>query len=210
MSPSAQPVPRVFAVIPAAGHSRRMGRPKQLVEVAGRPLLLTTIQPLLATDVAGLVVVTRPAIADQARPALPAGIVLAYNDDEHSDMIASVRIGLRTWEARAALTPEDGILICPADQPGISTAEFTGCISAFRAAPDRIVIAARAEKRGHPLIFPAALADYVHSAACNGGLHALPRAFPQRVHLVACRSPGVTEDVDTPADLRRWTERKSD
>jgi CTP:molybdopterin cytidylyltransferase MocA len=57
-------------------------------------------------------------------------------------------------------------------------------------------------RRGHPIIFPATLTPFVASPACDDGLHALPRAFPDRVTAVECRSPGVTTDVDTPDDYR--------
>jgi CTP:molybdopterin cytidylyltransferase MocA len=49
-------------------------------------------------------------------------------------------------------------------------------------------------RRGHPIIFPATLTPFVASPACDDGLHALPRAFPDRVTAVECRSPGVTTD----------------
>jgi len=211
---------RIFAIVPAAGRSERMGRAKQLLDVGGRPMLLAVLEPLLASDVAGVVLVTQRVIAEQlglsreGKGGLPfqrrvrdsdAGkLVVAYNDNESAEMIDSIRIGLRTWRERTLIADRDGFLVCPADQPGIATADFNACIAAFRAAPDRIVIAARAGRRGHPLVFAAALAAFVESAACDGGLHALPHAHADRVTLVECSSPGVTRDVDTPAD---WGER---
>jgi nicotine blue oxidoreductase len=65
-----------------------------------------------------------------------------------------------------------------------------------------IVVAARGGRRGHPMIFPASLAAFVESAACDSGLNALPREHAARVKLVECASPGVSRDVDTPADYR--------
>lgn len=191
---------RVFAVVPAAGRSRRMAGAKQLLNVAGRPMLLAMLEPLAAAQVTGVVLVTHHAIATQIDLTNLPNVCLARNEDETSEMIDSIRIGLRAWRDRAEITDRDGFLVCPADQPGITTHDFDTCLIAFREAPDRIIIATRAGRHGHPIIFPAALSAFVESQACDNGLHALPRAFAQRVLFVECQSDGITRDIDTPRD----------
>ena len=42
-------LPNVFAIVPAAGRSRRMGRPKQLLEIDGVPMLLGVVRQLAAS-----------------------------------------------------------------------------------------------------------------------------------------------------------------
>ncbi len=194
--------PRVFAIVPAAGLSRRMGRPKLLLEVDGRPLLLAMLEPLAAASVAGIVLVTRHDIAMRVKLERLPGLIVANNEDDESEMVDSVRIGLRTWLERQPPAEHDGFLVCPADQPGIATADFEACVAAFRAAPDRIVIATYRGRAGHPLIFPAALAAFVQSPACDHGLHALPQKYADRVKLIECRSAAVVHDVDEPKDMR--------
>jgi len=218
MPPPAAASPRVFAIVPAAGQGRRMGADKLLLDVAGRPLLLAVLEPLSAADIAGLVVVTRSDLADRLDSCraydAPAGgrcsPTLVYNDDPASEMIDSIRLGLSAWigggprsSASRPSTAVDGILVCPADQPGIATADFNACITAFRAEPHRIVVATHHGRRGHPLIFPASLTDFVHSPACDGGLRALREHHPERVMLVECTSPAVVRDIDTPDDYAR-------
>ena len=206
MPAARKPPSRVFAIVPAAGRSRRMGRAKQLLDLGGRPMLLATVEPLAAAQIAGVMVVTHRLIARQISAALPAGVLLGRNDDEHSEMIDSVRLGLRAWFERASVAERDGFLVCPADHPGITAADFDACLRAFRRDAGRIVVASRAGRRGHPIIFPASLAPFVQSPACDRGLNALPRAFPESVVLVACRSPAVTRDIDTEADCDRVRE----
>ena len=216
--------PRVFAIVPAAGRSRRMGRPKQLIDVRGRPMLLAVVEPLLAAGAAGVVVVTRgdirAALAQHPLGGAQPRLWFAENADPDAEMIDSVRIGVRFWRARlgtagdaqpddagvggappCAARPGDGLLICPGDQPDISAADINLCIRAFRESPRSIVIAARAGRRGHPIVFPVADADFVESPACSRGLNALPRSAPARVRLIECPSAGVTRDIDTPKDL---------
>lgn len=191
--------PCVVAIVPAAGQGRRFGGPKQLAPVAGRPMLLDVLDALSAAGVDSITVVTTPAIAAALDlPGRP-GVLLAYNENADSEMIDSIRIGLAA--AQPVAPHIDGFLICPADHPGLSTADLAACLDAFRGRPDRITIAARDGRRGHPLIFPAALLAFVNSPACDGGLNALPHAMADRVVLVPCQSIGVTRDIDTPADL---------
>ncbi len=180
-----------------------MARPKQLLDIGGQPMVLATLEPLAAAHVAGVAFVTHRVIAEQVDVAHLPGVFVARNEDADSAMIDSVRIGLKAWLDRERIAECDGFLVCPADQPGISTADFNACLAAFRTAPDRIVIASRAGRRGHPIIFPAALAAFVQSRACDEGLHALPRTYPERVLFVACTSPAVAQDVDTPQDYAR-------
>ena len=195
--------PRVFAIVPAAGRSRRMGSPKQLLAIDGRPMLLAVIDPLAAADVAGVVVVTYRDIAQQLALGALAGVFVAFNEDERSGMVDSVRIGLKELAGRATIGTRDGFLVCPADQPGISTADFDACIAEFRRGPERIVVAVRGKRRWHPIIFPAELASFVESAGCDGGLNRLPCSYPALVVEVGCVSTGVARDIDTRDDYQR-------
>lgn len=200
--------PCIFAIIPAAGRSRRMGRAKQLVAVGERPMLLDVVDSLRASRVTTITLVTRAAITDALglQTVSDARLRVVFSEDPRAEMIDSIRIALREIQLRNSpkgLQPPDGILVCPGDHPGIITADHDRCIDAFREAPDRIIIATRDGRRGHPVVFPAAMIDFVLSAACDAGLRGLPRRHPERVTEIPCSSPGVTRDIDTPDDLRR-------
>lgn len=180
-----------------------MGADKQLLDVDGRPLVRAAVEPLLAAGAAGVVVVTRAVIAKQLELDDLGYVVLAINDDERSEMIDSIRVGLRAWRVRARWEPSDGLLVCPGDQARIARDDVAACVGAFRAQPGRIVIATRGGRRGHPIIVPIALVGEIESSACDGGLNELPRRHADRVVEVACASEGVTRDVDTPADYEQ-------
>lgn len=199
--------PRIVAIIPAAGQSRRMGRPKQLLEIAGRPMLLGLLEMLRAAGVSRAIVVTTQAIAAALRLADLQQLTVVFNEDPQTQMIDSVRLGLCAATAGGAVrdpaAATDGYLVCPADHPGLSAGDVRACIEEFARHPEDIVIAARHGRRGHPIIFPAALAAIVRSSACDQGLNGLPAELPDRVRLIECSSEGVTRDVDTPDDLEQ-------
>ncbi|RMF73515.1 MAG: nucleotidyltransferase family protein [Planctomycetota bacterium] len=197
---------RVLAIVPAAGRSRRMGRDKQLIPIGGRPMLLDVIENLRASKVAAIVVVTRTEIAAAA---LPPGkrtdrVRVLFNDDPRSEMIDSIRLALREFADKPApdgVQSFDGVLVCPADQPGISAADHNRCIDVFAESSDRIIVATCGPRRGHPIIFPAAMIEFVLSDACDAGLRELPHRHADRVLEVPCVSRGVVRDIDTPDDL---------
>lgn len=186
----------VVAIIPAAGRSRRMGHDKQLIDIAGKPMLRHVVDTLLAAGVAQIVVVTRRTIADQLGLHATPHVLVAFNEDESTEMIDSVRIGLSAFKNAPA-----GILVCPGDLPRLTVDDAKACIDAFGKKPDRIIIATRQVRRGHPLIIPFSLSHFIFSAACDEGIHRLRLAHADLVQPVECMSDGVLHDADTPDDL---------
>lgn len=199
--------PRIIAIVPAAGQSRRMGRTKQLLDVAGRPMLIGLLDTLRAAGVDRMIVVTTRSIASALRLDDSMQFTLVFNDSPDTQMIDSVRLGLNAAPPRddvhGRADSPDGFLVCPADHPKLSAADVRACIDEFTRHPHDIIIAARGGRRGHPIIFPVALAAVVRSPACDRGLNGLPAELPERVRLVDCSSEGVTRDVDTPDDLQQ-------
>ena len=197
---------RVFAIVPAAGRSRRMGLDKQLLNVGGQSMLAGVLHGLERSRVCSVTLVTHSGITAHIETDRFAKLSVVVNDDEKSHMIDSVRMGIdaaRHSRVGREMTPSDGFLILPADQPGIDVPDIDRCIAVFLRDATRIVIATHGERRGHPLIFPASLESIVRSDACDGGLNALPRTHADRVVTVPCGSPGVIRDIDTPDDYER-------
>jgi molybdenum cofactor cytidylyltransferase len=189
---------RIVAVVPAAGRSRRMGAPKALVDVDGRPMLLATLAPLVEVGTLDVVVVTSTPIAEAVALDLPRTTVV-INDDPATEMVDSIRLGMRSVGDAAV----DGWLVLPGDQPGLPAADVRGCVDAFAEDRTRIVVAARDGRRGHPIVFPDALAAFVHGADCDGGLNELRRRFPERIRLVEGTSGATLRNLNRPEDVDR-------
>src|SRR3990172_7078157 len=98
-------LPRVEAILLAAGESRRVGYPKPLLEIGGQ----TFFQPLRKAllQAVGRVVIVKGPFADRVRQAIPADsrITVAENPDYRRGQLSSLRVGLRMLsdEADAAL-----------------------------------------------------------------------------------------------------------
>ncbi len=193
--------PRVYAVLPAAGRSRRMGADKQLIAIDGQPMLAVMLDALSASTVNGIAVVTHQRIAQQMDLKAWPDLIVVANDDEITEMIDSIRLGVKACYRTFNLQPQDGLLITPADMPGLTTTDIDICIRAFHDHPDKIIMATHNNKKGHPIIIPATYTDFINSPTCNQGLNALPQAHPEKIHQAICPNPRIHQNLNTPRDL---------
>ncbi len=159
-------------------------------------MVVGIVDALCAGGCAGAIIVGNLATVGQL-PTLPLIVRTAVNDDPASEMIDSIRIGLRAAPAA------QGYLVCPCDAAGIIAADVQRMIAAFSASVDGIIIARHDGRRGHPVIIPATLADAVLSPECDSGLNHLARNRPNQVREVECESPGTIVNINTPDDYRR-------
>ena len=189
-----------WGIVPAAGMSRRMGRPKQLLSFRGSTMTAAVTRTLLDGDLNGVVVVTRTQLVDELRLPADPRLHVAINDDADSAMVDSIRIGLSMLD-QFQPRPHDGVLVVPSDMPNVSTDSCRVCVAAFVSRPDRIVIATHQGRRGHPIVFPFSMREIINDL--EGGLNMLPRACPERVYLVDVEDPGVEVDIDTTEDYKR-------
>src|SRR5262245_26967537 len=98
---------RYFALIPAAGHSSRMGLPKLLLALAGRPLIAHTIEAWRKSAVDRIVVVVRPGdsllamFLGEVMPSIT-NLDLVIPDQPPLDMKASLQAALSHVEQQFA------------------------------------------------------------------------------------------------------------
>lgn len=188
---------KVWGIVPAAGMGRRMGTAKQALPVAGTTMAAQVVTTLLGGGAAGVIVVTRSSLVEALDLPDDDRVVTVFNEDECSQMIDSIRIGLGTLVTIDVDEP-DGVMVVPADMPTLTVEACQRSIEAFDRDPTRIIIATYQSRRGHPIVFPICMRAIVDGLA--GGLNGLARDYPDRVRLVALDDPGVVQDVDTKAD----------
>ena len=196
---------RSFAIIPAAGHSVRMGQPKLLLPVAGRPLILATLAAWRQSRVERIVVVVRSDDLPLADAVRGAGVEVAIPSVAPPDMKASIGCGLEHIARNMQPESNDSWLVAPADMPRLSPAIIDRLLDRAESSPERVLIPTLAGRRGHPVLLPWKLASEVPRLPENEGLNALiDRNGPE---LIACDElvPPASQafaDIDTPEDWR--------
>lgn len=183
------------ALLLAAGASSRLGRPKQLLEVDGEPLLRRAARALLASAPLDLVVVLGH---DAARigavlESLPLRTVVAA--DHAEGMAAALRAGIAALDPRCA-----GALVALTDQPALDAAHLAALRDAWRVAPGRAIASRYAGVAGVPALLPRAWFGELLALRGDQGARALLRTRGDAVGLVD--APALALDIDLPRDVR--------
>jgi molybdenum cofactor cytidylyltransferase len=179
----------------AAGSSSRFGSPKQLADIAGRPMLARTLDTVLQLERRHPVTVVLGADVEQLAPLVrDASASVAFNPDYAQGLASSIRAGL-------AQAPFDarGALIALADQVAVTADDLRRLVSRWEQQPDHIVAALYEDTIGVPAIFPADLFRELAELQGDRGARAVLSRYPERV--IGVPMPSAAQDIDTPADL---------
>ncbi|MEX1094874.1 MAG: nucleotidyltransferase family protein [Planctomycetales bacterium] len=201
-SPKDCDVRRIFAVVPAAGHSRRMGVPKLLLPLGGKTVLARLLESLDRPGIAGRFVVVRPDDEPLASEAEKCGATVVRPEIAPPDMRASVEAALEHIEKQHAPAPEEGWLLAPADHPLLDGAVVDALIAHWQQESCGILVPTGAGRRGHPALFRWRLARAVRALPADAGANRLLEEFAEEVRELAVERESVLTDLDTPADYR--------
>ena len=189
---------QVAAVILAAGGSIRFGRPKQLLDWGGVPLLAHVTDVALAAGLAPVIVVLG-CQAEDARTALGTRPVQPVMNWRWEDGLStSVQVGL------AALPPRtDAAIFLQCDQPLITAGLLRALVARFEEAGSGIVHPTHAGRRSTPVLFARRLFPELAGVSGDEGGRAIIARHAGEVATVKVSNPDVLTDVDTPADYER-------
>jgi molybdenum cofactor cytidylyltransferase len=192
---------RSFAIVPAAGRSRRMGRPKLLLPWGGGTVIDAVLAAWRASRVTQTVVVVHPEDEPLAQVCRSSGADVVVADPPPEDMKASIGRGLRHVAARFQPAPRDVWLVAPADLPLLSAVVIDAVLAAHDPSRPAIVAPQSAGRRGHPVLFPWPLSTEVDLLPADVGIKELLSRHP--VKSVECPAVALAADIDTPEDYRR-------
>lgn len=193
--------PQCFAVIPAAGHSRRMGsRHKLLLPWGDTTVIDRVLDVWFASRIDRVILVSRPddrALHDLLRRRTDVELVVP--DVAPADMKRSVRIGL---DHLAASNPValDRWLIAPADMPTLRSDLINRVIDESREI-EAIVVPRFGQRRGHPVSFPWSLAEQMDRLGADEGINRLLDWNP--LHWLELAAEQFPDDLDTEDDYQR-------
>lgn len=188
-------------VVLAGGRSARMGSPKALLDFRGQAFVVRILEALEALEVKTRVVVVGPD-APRIQPALAGHeCLIVENTDVDGGPIASLRAALRALQP---LQPS-GVLAWPVDLPHVRVTTIERLIETFRRDPAPAVVPTFAERRGHPVLWGAALFEELltSEAATRHGARAVLHAHAAEIVPVAVDDPAVIDDLNTPEDYER-------
>ena len=195
-----------YAIIPAAGSSRRMGTSKLLLPWRDTTIIECMLAAWKRSRVDRVFVVVREEdrrLGDLCRSA-EVNVVEAASAPP--DMKASLALGLERIARDCNPVAGDVWLVAPADLPEISSHVIDDLLRAHDSASPQILIPVHLGRRGHPALFPWSLAKEVSHLPVNAGVRDLLLVHACRE--IPCGAEAVCSDVDTPQDYQRQVEPK--
>ena len=194
-----------FAILPAAGQSRRMGRPKLTLPLGDRTILEHVIAALHKADVEHVLVVAGPHVPEITVLAERAGACACRLSTETADMRATVERGLDWLEESYRPRPEDAWLLVPADHPALDPAALRELDRSRITHPDfSIFVPTYHGKRGHPLLLTWRHVEGIRAHPRDQGLNAYVRSQTARTLEVPVENETILWDLDTLEDYQRF------
>lgn len=191
----------LFAIVLAAGASTRFGSPKQLVRVAGRPLLHTAVTRAAEVTGNSLIVVLGAGAAELAPLLKHSAGTIVINQEWREGLASSIRAGVARLPGTCA-----GALLVLADQAAVSSDDLKRLAGTWRKQTQYIAAARYGGHTGVPAIFPrSAFRELAELRGDRGARALLQRNAARVVHVPM---PSAAVDVDTPEDLLALTAPK--
>jgi len=182
-------LPDLHAIVLAAGESRRLGRPKQLLRFEGSTLIERAIGHAQAVCEDRVVAVIG-AHRDRILPLVEAlDVTVAINPNWKTGMASSLRTGIESLPPGSA-----GALLTLCDHPLVTIAQLTQLARVWASDPDRAAASAYNGTIGVPAIVPRRLYPSLLGLAGDAGAKSVLR---RELHqLITLAVPEASFDVD--------------
>ena len=176
----------------AAGGSRRLGQPKQLLSINGKPLVRHIAELALTTAPTQMIVITgcQAEVVSAALTGLPLQTV--FNPLWSQGLASSLQAGAESLRAH-----QGPVLVLACDQWRLSSAHLDNLLK--EAATASTVVTDYGGAEGLPALLPMTLLQQAHLLHGEQGLKTLWHQQPHR----AVEAPELAFDIDTPEDLQQ-------
>lgn len=185
----------IWAIVLAAGESKRMGSPKMILPFGDSTIIRTVVSNIFSSEVRHIMIVLG-AERDHIRTALEGmPVKYCYNSEYRDGMLSSVKCGIMNL-------PDDyrAVLVFPGDQPTIDHTVLNLVINTYIEIKKGIVVPVYKGRRGHPLLADRKYRDEILGLDGPDGLRGLARQHPDDVVEVATESLSILRDIDTRED----------
>lgn len=192
----------ITGIVLAAGESKRMGRPKQLLSFGGSTILEHVVQNLLRSRIDEVILVLGHESGPIKARFEGAPIRMAVNPEYREGMSTSITCGIREASADSG-----AFLIALGDQPLVRSEVVDQLVSAYESSGKGIVVPTHGGLAGHPVIFELKYRDALLSLTGDKGGKSIVEAHPEDVQHVEVETASVVYDIDKWEDYQEQLER---
>ncbi len=189
----------IAGIVLAAGESRRMGQLKQLLPLAGKPMVWHVVNAACHSrlDAVRLVTGAGSDAVVSATGDLP--VTAIHNANWADGQASSVVAGIRNLPAET-----EAVLFLPADQPLVTPALINALIDTYHSSGKSIICPVYGGQRGTPVLFGwKEWKNALSTLAGDQGARQLIIAHPESVRRMEVDSGELFWDVDTAEDYQQ-------
>jgi molybdenum cofactor cytidylyltransferase len=188
----------IWALILAAGESRRMGQSKLLLPYKDKTIIETVVQNVVSSVVDNTLLVVGSGRKKIEEKIINYPVKVTFNPDYGLGMLSSVHCGLK-----AVPCETQAVLVVLGDQPTISTATIDRLINAYKKSSKGIVFPVYKKERGHPVIIDMKYKAEVEGLSHDIGLRGIVYSHKDDTLEVEVDKPDILHDIDDESDYRR-------
>jgi molybdenum cofactor cytidylyltransferase len=181
-------------VVLAAGASTRLGQPKQLVQIAGRPALQHVVSNAIAVAGSAVTVVLGSQAAGMTRMLQHSSASVLINRQWEEGIGASIRCGVSSLSQGC-----DAVLLVLGDQVAVTASDLRRLIAAWNGQDTVLAASVYSGQLGVPAIFPSWCFTELMQLRGDQGAKAIINRHTSR--LVHVPMPNAALDLDTLEDV---------
>ena len=193
----------IWALILAAGESKRMGKPKLLLPFGEKTIIETVIGNVVKSKVDKVFVVLGSGWKKIEKKIRDYPVKIIVNPHYERGMLSSVQEGFQAL-------PQDtqAVLVVLGDQPAVSSDIINKIIDAFKKTRKGIVVPVYKGNRGHPVLMDMKYRDEVEKLSPEVGLRGIVYNHPEDVLEVEVATPSILKDIDNAGNYKRELKNK--
>ena len=180
----------IWAIILAAGESRRMGEPKLLLPFGQTTIIETVVDHVIQSKADRIVVILGHQEEEMRKKIRNIPVTIAVNPAYRQGMLSSIQRGFVSLpeDARAAL-------IVLGDQPSIQMSVIDKIVDSQAQTQKGIVIPVYKGRRGHPVLVDMKYREDVMRLDPDTGLRGLAHIHTEDVMEVEVDNPCILKDI---------------
>lgn len=187
----------VAVIILAAGESRRLGIPKQLLIYRGRSLITRSVTAAVESRCDGVIVVLG-AYADSITAEIESlPVKIAWNPEWQEGKSTTIQAGIRAL--LSSPTPLDATIVMTCDQPHVDSDLINAILDRHYLWPESIVACEYSGTLGVPALIPQKYFEELMRLTGDEGAKVLIAAHPEAVQRIDFPEGAI--DIDTLPDL---------
>jgi molybdenum cofactor cytidylyltransferase len=193
----------IWAMILAAGESKRMGRPKLLLRYGKTTIIETVVEEVIASKVHQTLVVLGSGAPEIRKKIIRYPVLTTFNPRYRQGMLSSVLRGIEVFPSDC-----EAAVVVLADQPAVRAPVIDVLVEAFHREKKGLVVPVYRKKRGHPFIVSLKYREAIKRLDPGTGLRGLLHRHPEDTYEVKVSTGSILGDIDTAEDYSRATKTR--